>query len=197
MNETKVLGLATEAFKLVGSLGGILYLVTLFNLYRNRVRVKIRILSEDRTDDNIAVLWLEAQNIGSTPTSIEPRVSFSGFLPPRKGKSSWRVRMPRYAFDFVIEGSGRTLQPYVPVRLEAQSSATSDLVENLNFMFFKTYTFSFTRGRKKKVRLYSIDGARLNFFQYWTRRLLVMVFGIRGFRKPDDRSEEVSAALSR
>ena len=95
MNETKVLGLATEAFKLVGSLGGILYLVTLFNLYRNRVRVKIRILSEDRTDDNIAVLWLEAQNIGSTPTSIEPRVSFSGFLPPRKGKSSWRVRMPR------------------------------------------------------------------------------------------------------
>jgi hypothetical protein len=77
MNETKVLSLASEAFKLVGSVGGIIYLVTqLLNLYRNRVHVKISILEEEEKNGK-GILRFEAQNLGSTPTSIQPRISFS------------------------------------------------------------------------------------------------------------------------
>jgi hypothetical protein len=198
MNEKTVINTATEAFKLVGSLGGLIYLVTLFNLWRNRVRVKVRILSESEKNEFTGLLRFEAQNVGSAPTSIEPRIAFSGFLPRPHEKMSWRVRMPRYDFDFIIHGTNRTLHPHVPLLLEAQSeNTTTGIIDRLGFMFFKTYRFSFTRGRTQKIRIYSADGARLNPFQYWAGRLLVKVIGIRGFRKPEDKSKEVGIALSR
>jgi len=185
MDETKVLGLASESFKLAGSLGGIIYLLTLFNLYRNRVRVRIRILEEGQKGYKTTVRF-EAQNLGSTATSIEPRVSFSGFLPCPTGKTRCRIKMRRYACDFVIDGVDRTLQPYVPVHLEAQTDQqVSDVAESHGFMFFKTYTFSFTRGRRKTIRLYTLR-ERMNAFQYLFRRFLVKVFGIYGFKKQPD-----------
>jgi hypothetical protein len=64
-------------------------------------------------------------------------------------------------------------------------------------MFFKMYTFSFERGRRKKLRLYSGYRDELNMFQYWIGMMLVPLLGVKAFRKPEDRSEEVSRALSR
>jgi hypothetical protein len=197
MNEKAVIDGATEAVKGLGSLGGLIYLVNLFNLWRNRVRVKVRILREDEQVFSTSVLRFEALNIGGTPTSIQPRILFTGFLPRPREKSSYRVKMIRFDLEYTIEGPNRTLQAHVPLELKAESDTTSYVMERLGFTFFKTYTFSFMRGRTQRVRIYSADGDYINFFQYWGGRLLVKPLGIYGFRKPRDRSKDIAAALSR
>jgi hypothetical protein len=198
MNEKVIIITVTESLRLVGSVGGLVYLIMLLNLWRNRVRVKVRVLSDHEIIDSTSILRFEAENVGSTPTSVKPRITFGGFLPRPVAKTSCRRNMPRFAFESVIDGTNRTLQPHVPVQFEAHSQNTKSYVlDRLGFMFFKTYTFSFTRGRKRKVRIYSADGARISFIQYWAGRFLVAVLGVRGFRKPEDRSDEVASALSR
>jgi hypothetical protein len=198
MNEKAIITTATEAVQLLGSFGGLVYLVTLFNLWRNRVRVKVRVISHHEKEDLTSILRFEAENIGSSPTSMEPRITFSGFLPRPLAKTSGRRRMPWFAFELILTGTNRTLQPHVPVQFEARSRNTNTYVlERRGFMFFKTYTFSFTRGRTTRVRIYSADGDRINFFQYWGGRFRVAVLEVHGFRKPKDMSEDVSDALSR
>jgi len=90
MNEKAIITSATEAVKLVGSFGGLVYLVTLFSLWRNRVRVKVRVISHHEKEDLTSILRFEAENIGSSPTSIEPGITFSGFLPRPLAKKSGR-----------------------------------------------------------------------------------------------------------
>jgi hypothetical protein len=198
MNEKAIITAATEGIKLVGSFGGLVYLVTLFNMWRNRVRVNVRVLSHHEISGDLrSILRFEAENIGSSPTSIEPRIKFSGFLPRPLARTSYRRRMPRFSFELFIDGTNRTLQPHVPVQFEARSQNRTYVLDRLGFMFFKTYTFSFTRGRKSNVRIYSAEGDRINFFQYWGGRFLVAVLGAYGFRKPKDMAGEVSDALSR
>jgi hypothetical protein len=71
MNEKAIITAATETVKLAGSFGGLVYLVTLFNLWRNRVRVKVRVIGHYKKDTT-SILRFEAENIGSSPSSIEP-----------------------------------------------------------------------------------------------------------------------------
>jgi hypothetical protein len=198
MNEKNIFTTARDALQVVGSFGGLVYLVTLLNLWRNRVRVKVRVLSRHKTVDLTNILHFEAENLGSTSTSIKPQITFSGFLPRPLARTSYGRKMRRFDFEFAIDGTNRTLQPHVPVRFEARSQNTKTYVlERLGFMFFNTYTFSFTRSRTRKVRIYSADDNQINVIQYCSGRFLVAVLGVYGFRKPKDRSEEVADALSR
>jgi hypothetical protein len=94
--------------------------------------------------------------------------------------------MPRFAFELILTGTNRTLQPHVPVQFEARSRSTKTYVlERLGFMFFKTYTFSFTRGRTRRVRIYSAEGDRISFFQYWGGRFMVVVLGVIWFQETE------------
>jgi hypothetical protein len=92
--------------------------------------------------------------------------------------------MQRFAFDLILTGTNRTLQPHVPVQFEAYSRNATFVLERLGFTFFRTYTFSFTRGKTRRIRIYSDDGDHINFTQYWAGRFLVAVLGAYGFRKP-------------
>jgi hypothetical protein len=77
-------------------------------------------LHEGEKDGHMASIQFEAQNLGSAPTSIRPVVSFIGFLPRPKFKGSRRIKLQKFAFDFMIsEKNARTLQPYTPVLFEA------------------------------------------------------------------------------
>jgi hypothetical protein len=127
----------------------------------------------------------DAQNIGMTPTSIEPIVAFRGFLPRPKGnRPSQGFKMVPYELTFTIFNSQqRTLAPFTPAHFEAVNRQRSgrDLAGRLGFMFFKTYTFSFTRGRKYRMRIRSADHVPLSWSRYLLERL---DFKIRGVKKP-------------
>ena len=122
----------------------------LANMYRNRVRVKVRILGERfYNPDKPASVEFEVENVGLTATSIEPIVPFKGFLPRATGKKQEgaKFRLEPYELVFQFDGYERTLEPLKPVRFEAKNEKISrEVSAKLGFMFFKSYKFSFTRG---------------------------------------------------
>src|SRR6266851_4307241 len=128
----------------LGSTGGLVYLA---NIFRNRVRVRVRLLAEDFYSDSPPSVKFEAENIGMTPTSIEPIVHFRGYLPrPQGEKQKFKTRMELYELVLHLDGHQRSLEPFKPLPFEVKNEKVSRNVSaKLGFMFFKTYTFSFTR----------------------------------------------------
>jgi hypothetical protein len=154
-------GFMWRALGWLGAGGGLLYLVNLVNMYRNRVRVRVWVLKEVFNSGLPPSIEFEAQNVRTTPTSIEPIVAFEGFLPrptPEHG-----IKMVPHDLTFNLMDLKRTLASFTPERFAAQATgrAANDIAVKLGFTFFKTYTFSFSRGRKCRVYLRSADGIRL------------------------------------
>jgi len=181
------------AVKWLGSFGGFLYLI---DLYRKRVRIRVWILDEDFYSKRPPAVAFEVENIGLTQSSIAPVVLMRAFLPrPRENRGRHEVVMEPREAVFNIEGVQRKLEPYTPIRLEAVSKhASPDLSASLGSMWFKTYTFSFTRGGKRKVRIRSADRVPLAWWRYLYERL---DFRFRGRVTPSPELErEVSDALS-
>ena len=96
--------------------------------------------------------------------------------------------MVRHELTFNVEGTQRTLAPSVPVRLDAKNEkqAGRDLSASLGFMFFKTYTFSFSRGSKRRVRIRSADGVPLSWSRYVFERLDFKLRGVNSLPKPNE-----------
>ncbi|MFZ0888463.1 MAG: hypothetical protein WA005_08430 [Candidatus Binataceae bacterium] len=182
-----------EAIKSAFSLGGFLYFIDLF---RKRARIRVWILKEEFYREMPPAVTIEVQNIGLTPTSIEPVVLLKAFL-PRPGRTrNERFRLERYEVTFNIEGLERALPSYVPMRLKAVNERVdAELSTKLGFTWFKTYTFKFARGRKRKVRIRSADRVPLPWWRYVYERL---DFKLRGHvTLPPELEREVSDALSR
>ncbi len=142
-------------------------LLYIANLYRNRARVKVRLLDEQFYSQKPPGLKFEVENLGMTLTSIEPLVRFHGFLPrPKEREFADGVKLVPHSLEFEIEESTqRTLPPSTPIIFTATNrlSAGRELSGSLGFMFFKTYTFEFTKGRMVKVRIRSADRERLSW----------------------------------
>ncbi|MDO8142545.1 MAG: hypothetical protein Q6358_13675 [Candidatus Brocadiales bacterium] len=67
---------------MLGGTGGVVYWV---NLYRNRMRIRIRMLREKRmgTDNQKTLLEFEVESIGNMPTSLEPKIMLTGYTTKR------------------------------------------------------------------------------------------------------------------
>lgn len=146
--------------------GSVFYLV---DLYRRRARVRVRILAEHYHKRPPRVRF-EAENVGLTPTSIVPSVRLVGFLPRPKGGRSDGFKLRRFELTFSVKETQRALAPHKPEEFEAIGADPAALME-LGFSWFKIYTFSFTRGRKCRVRVRSADKVVLSLCRYAWERL--------------------------
>jgi hypothetical protein len=192
------LRLAGEGIKYLGSIGGLIYIVNLIILFVNRVRVEIRDV-QDYSRDNITIRF-EAENLGSSPTSIHTIVNLRCYLPrPRDKKKDhhWKLKLEKYEFDLkLLENTERSLLPSSPKIFYADKEIyNSALLERIGFTFFRTYTFSFTHGRRRRVRIRSASGVQIGMIRYHFEVMLFRLFGAR-FLPRDDRSDEVTQALS-
>ncbi|HEY9156870.1 hypothetical protein [Candidatus Binatus sp.] len=78
------------------------------NLYRNRARVRVRLLEEQFYSQRPPGLRFEAENLGTGITSIEPIVRFHGLLPRPKGKRPIDgIKLAPYRLDFKIDESAQ------------------------------------------------------------------------------------------
>ena len=164
--------------------------VYIADLCRNRARVRVRVLEEQFFSQGPPGLKFEAENLGTTITSIEPSVWFFGFLPRPKGeRPADGTKLVPYSIEFRIEESAqRTLPPSTPITFTALNrlKAGRELSDKLGHMFFKTYTFAFTRGRKTKVRIRSADKVRLSLGRYVWERLKFALRGVNSLPKHDE-----------
>lgn len=118
------------------------------------------------------------------------------FLPRPGSTRDSAFEMQRIETTLKIGGSERLLPPYAPIGLRAANETLgADLSAKLGFCWFKTYTFTFARGRRRKVRIRSADGVPLSCWRYLYERLN---FRIRGqVTLPPELEAKVSDALSR
>jgi hypothetical protein len=159
------------------------------DLYRNRTRLRVRLLEEQFYSQTSPGLKFEVENLGTSVTSIEPLVRFDGFLPRPKGEEFVEgFKLVPFHLDFKIdENTPRTLPPSTPITFTVVNrlNAGREISDRLGFMFFKTYTFAFTRGRKVKVRIRSADHVCLSWWRYLFERLHFALRGVNSLPKHD------------
>ena len=147
---------------MLGGSGGFVYWI---NLYRNRMRIRIRMFREKcmATDNQKTFLEFEAESIGNMPTSLEPKIILTGYSP----KHEFRV------FEYLIDSHDRSLSPNVPKPFEA--STKYDKI--LPHLFYKTYRFTPTRGKSLKIRIRNAKGVVLSFPRFLYECLIFRIFG--------------------
>src|SRR3990172_71858 len=93
---------------LLGGSGGLAYWLS---LYKNRARLRIRILKEQflANSDQLQCIEFEAESLGAMPTSLDPRIVLTGYTPKRELRT----------FEYRIESQDRSLPPHVPKLLKA------------------------------------------------------------------------------
>jgi len=66
---------------IIGGSGGVLYC---YDRFRNRLRIKIRIVKTNKhlINNKPYSISFEAENLGNTPTSLEPDIVLNGYIPP-------------------------------------------------------------------------------------------------------------------
>jgi hypothetical protein len=176
----------------VFSLAGVLYF---YDLFRKRARPRVWILEEE-TSKGPPTISIEVENRGLTATSIEPLVLLKAFL-PRPGRTpDKRPKLERFPdVTFNIDDTERTLAAFVPVRLKAIGQHVDErLAVKLGFTWFKTYTFKFSVGGKRKVRVRSADHVPLSWWRYVYERLDFKLR--RHVAIPPELEREVTDALS-
>jgi hypothetical protein len=168
--------LAKSILTVVGTLGGLLYLLErlqhLVAGFRNRPHLAVRILRE--TLNRTPLVEFEAQNLGAAPIALEPWIELTGFWILGGEFHRWRFR-----FEFAATAD-RSLEPHKPKRISAVGEADQDVFP---FLWYRAYTFRATRGRPCRVYLRHIDGPELSWLRFrwevtrlripWTRDALL------------------------
>lgn len=158
----------------------------------NRIRLEVRDVQDSSVKEVLAIRF-EVENFGRAPTSIQSLVTFTGFLPRPKNRG---IILKKYEFELKIENNDRSLPPFSPKTFQASRTIRDqELLARAGFTFFRTYTFFFTRGRTRRVRIRSASGVRISYRRYLIERWLFRPFGGR-LTPLDDRSKEVTEALS-
>lgn len=147
---------------LIGGSGGVLYWV---NLIKNRIRVKIRVkeIKPYSFDGKAPSITFEAENLGGTPTSIEPYIVLKGYIPPimKKEKTS---RFKKTCYSYEIDSlRERHLPPRDPKKIFAQCNSVDD---EFKFLKLCIYNFKLTLGGARKIRTKSIGGPEVNILKY-------------------------------
>jgi hypothetical protein len=146
---------------LLGGSGGLVYWVDRF---RNRPRLKLKLVSERFHDDSTpARLEFEAMNLGNEPTSLEPTIRLTGYTPKRR----------RRTFEFSIKSLDRQLPAHAPKHFAAEAPQAAALA----FLWFKAYRVRTTRGRGAKMRVRTLDHVELPRLRFLGELTLFRLLG--------------------
>ncbi|MBI5212703.1 MAG: hypothetical protein HY957_04945 [Nitrospirae bacterium] len=154
---------------LLGGSGGIGYWIS---LYRNRIRLQVRIIDLglfNRQSEH-ACIRLEVENLGNTPTSLKPIVSLKGFIPRVMTKYDNVKRFYKYT----IQSPDRSLSPHVPKTFNAICRVDDD---ERPFLWYMTYVFKPTRGRECRIYVQSADGKILTRVKYFIEMIRFRISG--------------------
>lgn len=150
---------------LIGGTGGLWFWIL---QWRGRIRVKIRSIShtfDTAADPNIKVeLRFEIENLGDSPTSIEPDIKVTGYDQHRR---QWS--------DVLALGTPvRKLEPHTPEGCLAVGNVGADYV----FWIYRTYRFRLTKGRNRVVRFRTQPrNDQISLLRYIFEVALFRVFG--------------------
>lgn len=149
----------------LGGSGGVVFW---WKLYRDRPRLKIRLLDQTIKSVDMSTLEIttrfEIENISDAKTSLEPEIVFTGYTPKRERSKNAQN---------VLEGD-RSLPPFTP-KIFTLNVKHSD---KYPFLLFRTYQFRFTRGGKKRIRIRSESKARLGYVRHFLELSLFRLFGL-------------------
>lgn len=136
-----------------------------YQRYRDRTQVRIRKLRLAQGDTTTRKISFEAENIGTSVTSLEPSLSLTAYSPERR----------RQRYCFVIDEKDRQL----PVHVTKQFTGTHNEVENrvMLFVWFMTFRIPLTRGHTVTVRIRNADFKPIGFWRFYIERLFFMAFG--------------------
>lgn len=149
----------------VGGSGGLWYWVS---TWRGRIRLKIRSIKhqfKSVDDPNLDVeLRFEVENLGDSPTSIEPDVLITGY---DKNRKAWTDVLTLHSPD-------RRLEPQTPHGFMATGKPGADYI----FWIYRSYRFQITRGRSKTVRFRTQPNTEpLPFWRFVFELSLFRIFG--------------------
>lgn len=133
--------------------------------YRDRTQVRIRKLRLAQGDTTTRKISFEAENIGTSVTSLEPSLSLTAYSPERR----------RQRYCFVINEKDRQL----PVLVSKQFIATHNEIENrvMLFVWFMTFRIPLTRSNTVTVRVRNADFKPIGFWRFHIARLFFLAFG--------------------
>jgi hypothetical protein len=139
---------------LFGGAGGIVYW---YDRFTNRIRLRVRLLSEEydiKENPYLKVVSkFEVENIGMEKTSLIATVGFKGYS-YEYGDNSEPLNVPE---------DERTLEPFQPKTI----TLTTKTEANYPFLFYRAFKFRLNRGLAKTIRIRKEDKAELNIFQYF------------------------------
>ena len=147
----------------IGGGGGIVYW---WDRYRNRPRIRVRILNEDYDSVGMNVLDItttfEVENLGSL-TSLEPKVLFSGYTPKREKRTIVRT----------VQETNRSLPTHTPKVFTLHVRETVEYP----FLLLRTYVFRVSRGKGKNIRVWSESGKQIGRMHFLYELLMFRLFG--------------------
>ena len=150
---------------LVGGSGGLVYW---YDRYKNRTRLRIKILNLGLTqpdpNNNKMRIQFEIENLGTKPTSIDNLVYVSGITPKCIPNSTGK----KHTFTYKLNNADRNLPPHDPRTFEAYANWD----DRMRFIWFIRITFTATRGRSKTIFIRSISNKRLNGLRYIYERYI-------------------------
>jgi len=154
-----------------GGTGGIWFWIS---LWRERVRVRIRIVKDGpyvsmEEMNEKACAELEIENIGGRTTSLKPEVTLVGYTPKFKKK----------VFKGIVEEGSRELPVHNPKIFKVDFPDGLAYVSSL----FRTYKIEFTRGKSKKIRVWSAGLKQIGIIRYFYELFKFRVF--HKFRMPE------------
>lgn len=147
---------------LLGGAGGIAYW---YDRFTNRVRLKVRLISEEfdiNQGPYIKVISrFEIENIGKEKTSLMPTVGFKGYS-FEYGDNDEPLNVPE---------NERTLEPFQPKTL----TLTTKTEANYPFLYYRTYKFRLNRGFSKTMRIRREDKVVLNVYRYYLELIIFLL----------------------
>jgi len=157
---------------IIGGSGGIFYL---YDRFRNRLRIKIRIVETNKhlINNKPYSITIEAENLGNTPTSIEPAIVLISYIPPvvKKIKTT-RFKKSIYVYE-IDPSQKRNLPPRSPVKFTAFCDSRDD---EKPFLQLGIYFFKPTVGRKKIIYVKKEGEQQISVIKYLFLEVMYLFF---------------------
>jgi hypothetical protein len=150
---------------LLGGTGGIWFW---FGQWRDRVRVRIKIIDETRYVSDgmqyVPCVTCEIENIGGRPTSMLEVVTLTGYTPKKRYK----------VYQGKLQESDRKLSPHEPKILHV------DFPDDVDYegLLFRAYKFRLTRGSSKCLCYWSASLKQMNHFYFIYQKTIFRLFNM-------------------
>lgn len=148
---------------ILGGSGGIIYW---WDRWRNRPQIRVRLLNEEFNsidEDTLEITTtFEVENLGDL-TSLEPNVEFSGYTPRQEKKN---IIQP------IVEND-RSLPAHTAKIFTLRIRETG----KYPFLLLRTYVFKVTRGKGKRIQIWSESGNKIGSLHYVYALFMFKWFG--------------------